>query len=70
MTTGDLLGGPLAQAIGLAILHTLWQGAIVAGILAAINAMLSRRSASLRYAIACSALMIVFGLAVITAVRS
>lgn len=70
MSTGDLLGGPLAQAIGLALLHTLWQGAIVAGGLAAVNALLSRRSASLRYAIACAALAIVFGLAVITAVRS
>ena len=70
MTTGDLLGGPLAQAIGLAILHTLWQCAIVAGVLAAINALLSRRSASLRYAIACSALAIVFGVAVFTAVNS
>src|SRR5450759_2414893 len=70
MTTGDLLGGPLAQAIGLALLHALWQGAIVAGALAAILALLSRRSASLRYAIACAALAIVFVLAVVTGIRS
>ena len=35
MSTSDLLGGPLAQAIGLALLHALWQGAIVAGMTAA-----------------------------------
>ena len=70
MSTTDLLGGPLAQAIGLALLHALWQGAIVAGVLAAVLGLLSRRSAALRYAIACSALLIVFGLAVVTAYRS
>ncbi|MGZ8797552.1 MAG: M56 family metallopeptidase, partial [Thermoanaerobaculia bacterium] len=70
MSTNDLLGGPLAQAIGLALLHTLWQGAIVAGVLAAVLGLLSRRSAALRYAMACSALLIVFGLAVGTAYRS
>jgi beta-lactamase regulating signal transducer with metallopeptidase domain len=69
MSTTDLLGGPLAQAIGLALLHTLWQGAIVAGVLAAMLALLSRRSASLRYAIACAALLLVFALAVATAYR-
>ena len=70
MTTADLLGGPLAQAIGLALLHALWQGAIVAGVLAALLALFSRRSAALRYAIACAALAVVFVLAVVTGVRS
>lgn len=68
--TSDLLGGPLGQAIGLALLHALWQGAIVAGLLAATLTLLGRRSASLRYAIACAALLIVFVLAVITGIRS
>ncbi len=65
-----LLGGPLAQAIGLALLHALWQGAIVAGALTAVLALLTRRSASIRYAFACGALALVFLLAVITAWRS
>jgi len=70
MTGSDLLGGPLGQAIGLALLHALWQGAVVAGVLASILALLSRRSASLRYAIACAALAIVFVLAVVTGVKN
>ncbi|HEY3055967.1 MAG TPA: M56 family metallopeptidase [Thermoanaerobaculia bacterium] len=70
MSTTDLLSGPLAQAIGLALLHALWQGAIVAGALAAVLALMSRRSAALRYAVACAALALVFVLAVATAWRS
>ena len=42
MSTTDFLGGPLAQAIGLALLHTLWQGAIVAGVLAGSLASLAQ----------------------------
>ncbi|HEV8659438.1 MAG TPA: M56 family metallopeptidase [Thermoanaerobaculia bacterium] len=70
MSTTDLLSGPLAQAIGLALLHALWQGAIVAGALAAVLALMSRRSAALRYAVACGALTLIFVLAVATAWRS
>src|SRR5689334_9003980 len=69
MTTSDLLGGPLGEAIGLALLHALWQGAIVAGALAAILALLSRRSAALRYGISCAALALVFGMAVYTGIH-
>ncbi len=70
MSTNDVLGGPLAQAVGLALLHALWQGAIVAGVLAAALALLSRHSAQVRYAVSCAALAVVFGLAIVTAVRS
>jgi bla regulator protein blaR1 len=67
MTTNDLLSGPLAQAIGLALLHALWQGAIIAALLAAGLGLLSRRSAALRYGLACAALALVFAMAVGTA---
>jgi bla regulator protein blaR1 len=70
MTPSDVLSGPLAQAIGLALLHALWQGAIVAGVAAAILGLLSRRSAAVRYAVACGALAIIFSLTIATAVRS
>jgi len=62
--------GPLAQAIGWALLHLLWQGALVAGLLAAALALLSGRSANLRYALSCAALVLIVGLGVVTAVRS
>jgi len=70
MNTTQLLTGPLAQAIGWALLHLLWQGAIVAGILAAALALLSRSSANVRYAVSCSALALVFSLFVATAWRA
>ena len=52
----DLASIPLLQAIGWALLHSLWQGALLA-LLAAVGLRLSRhRSAELRYAIASGAL--------------
>ncbi len=66
MTTG-LLTGPLAQAIGLTLLHTLWQAAIVVAIAAAALALLRDRSAAVRYAIACGALALIVVFAVGTA---
>ena len=41
-----ILGSPLAQAIGWALVHLLWQGVLVAAILAAALALLQRRSAN------------------------
>jgi len=62
--------GPLAQAIGWALLHLVWQGALVAGLLAAALALLPGRSANLRYALSCAALVLIVALGVATAVRS
>jgi beta-lactamase regulating signal transducer with metallopeptidase domain len=62
--------GPLAQAIGWALLHLLWQGALVAALLAVLLSFLSGRSASVRYAISCAALALIVALGVTTAVRS
>jgi beta-lactamase regulating signal transducer with metallopeptidase domain len=70
MNALDVLTGPFAQAVGWALLHLLWQASIVAGLLAAVLALLPRRSANARYAIACSALAIVFAMFVITVIRS
>jgi beta-lactamase regulating signal transducer with metallopeptidase domain len=66
----QLLTGPLAQALGWALLHLLWQATIVAGILAAVLALMSRQTANARYVVSCSALALVFGLFVATTVRS
>jgi beta-lactamase regulating signal transducer with metallopeptidase domain len=70
MNALQLLTGSLAQAIGWALLHLLWQATIVAGILAAVLALLPRRSSNARYAAACGALAIVFGMFVATAIRA
>jgi beta-lactamase regulating signal transducer with metallopeptidase domain len=63
----ELLTGPLAQAIGWALLHLLWQGTIVAGILAAALALMSKRSANVRYGVSCAALVVVLVLGIATA---
>ena len=52
----DLQTQPLAHALGRAILHSLWQGAAVAGLLAAALSMLRGRGANVRYALSCAAL--------------
>ena len=65
-----LLSGPFAQAIGWALLHLLWQGAVVAGLLALLLPRLAGRSANLRYAVSCAALLLMVALGVATALRS
>ncbi len=70
MNAIQLLTGSIAQAIGWALLHLLWQATIVAGILAAVLALLPRRNATARYAAACGALALVFAMFVATAIRA
>ncbi|MDP9194787.1 MAG: M48 family metalloprotease [Acidobacteriota bacterium] len=70
MNAIQLLTGSIAQAIGWALLHLLWQATIVAGILAAVLALLPRRNATARYAVSCGALALVFAMFVATAVRA
>lgn len=48
----DLTSIPLAQAIGWTLLHSLWQGALLALLAAVALRLARRRSAELRYAIA------------------
>ncbi|HET8798326.1 MAG TPA: M56 family metallopeptidase, partial [Thermoanaerobaculia bacterium] len=70
MNAMQLLTGPVAQALGWALLHLLWQATIVAGILAAVLALLPRRSANARYLASIAALALVFAMFVTTAVRT
>ena len=67
---GSMLSGPVAQSIGWALLHLVWQGAIVAAILAAALALMARRTANARYAISCAALALLPLLAAVTAWRA
>ncbi len=66
----NLLGTPLAQAIGWALLHLLWQGALVAAILAATLALLARQTANARYLASCGALLLLVVLGTATAYRA
>jgi beta-lactamase regulating signal transducer with metallopeptidase domain len=66
----NLFGTPLAQAIGWALVHLLWQGLLVAAILAATLALLSKQSANARYLASCGALMLLVLLGGATAYRS
>ena len=70
MNAMELLTGPLAQAVGWALLHLLWQGTIVAAILAAVLALMKRQSANARYVVSCGALALVFAMFVATAIRA
>jgi beta-lactamase regulating signal transducer with metallopeptidase domain len=65
-----ILGGPLAQAIGWALVQLLWQGVLVAAILAAALALLQRRSANARYFASCAALVALLLLGAATTVRT
>ena len=51
---------PLAEAVGWALLHSLWQGALVALLLAGVFALL--RSPQLRYLAGCAALLVLAAL--------
>ncbi len=70
MNAMQLLTAPLAQAVGWALLHLLWQATIVAAILAAALVLLKRHSANTRYAVSCAALTLVFALFIATAYRA
>ncbi len=50
MTDLNLTLKPLLDAAGWALLHSLWQGALVAALYACFAALVPRRAASLRYA--------------------
>lgn len=62
----DWLGTAFIYALGWTLLHSLWQGALVAALLALVLAVTPRWSANARYVCAVSALGVVLVLAVLT----
>ncbi|MFY0526888.1 M56 family metallopeptidase [Archangium gephyra] len=60
------MSGAVSQSLGWALLHLLWQGALVAAALAVALRMLDRRAASLRYLLACGALALMLVLPALT----
>src|SRR5687768_18480013 len=67
MTAAPLFSGELFGALGWALFHFLWQGALVAAVLAAFHLALARKSPALRYAVSCAALALMLALPVATA---
>lgn len=65
----DFLANPFSQALAWALLHFLWQGALVALALAGLLASLRRANARTRYFLACSALAVMIALPVATLAR-
>src|SRR5258706_16242088 len=61
-----LLGGPLFDRIGWALLAFLWQGTLVAALLACAGLALRHRRASLRYAVGCGALLLMLAMPIAT----
>jgi beta-lactamase regulating signal transducer with metallopeptidase domain len=61
-----LLDKPFFQTLGWTLLHFIWQGALVAILLANLNIFLRRRAASLRYALSCAAMLLMLALPVAT----
>ncbi|MHC4718407.1 MAG: M56 family metallopeptidase [Planctomycetota bacterium] len=53
----QLLNQPWAQRLGWSLVHFLWQGLVIAAGLSVAMAALRRRSANLRYALACMAMV-------------
>ncbi|WP_192822714.1 M56 family metallopeptidase [Rufibacter sp. LB8] len=62
----DLLPQAVMHALGWTLLHSLWQGALLAVVLAAVLALMHRHSAATRYYVAGAGLVVLLGLAVIT----
>lgn len=62
----ELLALPIFQAIGAALLHFLWQGALVALLVASLSVLLQKRSANVRYLVACAGLASMLVLPLIT----
>ncbi len=61
--------GLALQSVGWALLHLLWQGALVAAVLALALRVLGRDAARARYALACGALVVIAALPAVTAWR-
>ena len=64
-----LLGEPAAQAIGWALLHFIWQGALVGVLTAAVLACLRRGAADVRYVVSTIGLSLMLTLPTVTAVQ-
>jgi beta-lactamase regulating signal transducer with metallopeptidase domain len=63
------MSGAVSQSLGWALLHLLWQGALVAAVLAVALRLVDRRAAAIRYLLACGALVLMLALPALTGWR-
>ena len=63
-----ILQHPIIEALSWAIVHSFWQGAIIAACLALAMFVLRRRSSEARYAAGCVALLLLFVAPMATAI--
>lgn len=66
MNGSDVLLSTSIPTLGWTLVHSLWQGALVAAGLAGLLALLRRGTANVRYAISCTALLVLVALPVAT----
>ena len=66
MNNQTLLSQPIFQALGWALIHFIWQGALVALLYASARVVLHRRSANVRYATASFAMLLMLALPITT----
>ena len=57
-TIETLVGQPFMQALGWALIHFVWQGALVAILFAGVRSFFKHHTAGVRYAAACGALLL------------
>jgi beta-lactamase regulating signal transducer with metallopeptidase domain len=62
----ELFAQPIFQAIGAALLHFLWQGALVTLLVASLSVLLQKRNARTRYAVACAGMVLMLALPALT----
>ncbi|HEV7891681.1 MAG TPA: M56 family metallopeptidase [Pyrinomonadaceae bacterium] len=67
MTDTGFMNSALLEALGWALVHFVWQGALVAAVYACVDAQAARASADARYALALSALALMLVLPLFTA---
>src|SRR5215217_5492455 len=65
-----LLQEPVAQAIGWALIHFIWQGALIGGLAAIALVALRRSAADVRYVVAAIALTLMATMPIVTAVQT
>lgn len=61
MNYSDWLMRDVASAMGWALVHSVWQGLVIAAVLAILLRMLARSSPSVRYILACLGLLVMVG---------
>ena len=69
MSAGQISLDAFSYALGWTLVHFLWQGLLIAALLACLLSLLHRRSAQFRYAVCCVAMALMMAAPVLTFMR-